>query len=103
MKILLNSLFFALLCIPCLAPAQDTFDGQRLTIPKVLVNNDVYFNVVITVSEVVSVAGGAPSGNYDTYRGGRGHAYTIVKRRVFTEHHPGELYIKKSTLTGVPF
>lgn len=54
--------------MPCLAHAQDTFDGQRLTIPKVLVNNDVYSNVVITISEVVSVAGGNPTGNYDTYK-----------------------------------
>ena len=46
---------------------QDTFDGQRLTIPKVLVNNAVYSNVVINISGVVSVGGGPPAGNYDTY------------------------------------
>ena len=45
----------------------DNYDGVRLTINNVYVGNTLYKNVVCTVKDVLSVSGGTPSHEYDTY------------------------------------
>lgn len=68
----------------------DTYDGVHLTIPSVqVVGGSVYTNVVITVTRIVSAAGGMPAAAEDQYTGAskelfipavtyHGHVYTNV-------------------------
>jgi hypothetical protein len=50
-----------------LASATDFYDGVSLHVPMVDVGGTVYASVITTVGSIVSVGGGAPSGNFDSY------------------------------------
>jgi hypothetical protein len=64
----LASLLLALSCTQ--VHALDAYDGANLRIPMVSVGATVYLNVVTGVAGIVSVEGGAPRGNFDSYNAG---------------------------------
>jgi uncharacterized repeat protein (TIGR03803 family) len=46
---------------------EDTYNGTRLTIPSVTIGDASFSNMVVTPLKVLSVSGGAPNGNADSY------------------------------------
>ena len=60
--------FFLILLIAQLTYAADQYDGLYLSIPEVQVNNTIYSNVKVTIKNILSVGGVAPSASLiDTY------------------------------------
>ena len=47
--------------------SKDIFENGILNIPKVVVENNVYSNVKITIKEIISIKGGLPVANFDVY------------------------------------
>ena len=64
--------------------AADTFDNGILSIDKVLVDDDIYSNVKVTISELIQNNGGIARANFDTYDGSTGHL-TIPRVEVGNE------------------
>ena len=60
-------LALALSMVSSMAFAVDVFDGRFLSIPRVKVGESFYFDVKITVNQVLAVEGGAPKDKHDVY------------------------------------
>ncbi|MDE2344610.1 MAG: DUF3443 domain-containing protein [Betaproteobacteria bacterium] len=67
----LRRLVACLFVLSCAAPAwaTDTFNTstQEITIPSVVLGNDVYTNVVVKLGSVLALGGGQPYGTCDSY------------------------------------
>lgn len=60
------------ICSATAAYAADTYDGTYLHIPLVVADGTTYFNVIVTVGNVVGLAGGTPAGRHDIFSGATG-------------------------------